>query len=37
VLDDEEIIEVAYTFFFDDDDWDYTRGGKVWKYNTIRS
>lgn len=37
VLDDEEIIEVAYTFFFDDDDWDYARGGKVWKYNTIRS
>jgi hypothetical protein len=32
VLDDARILDVAYAFFFADDDFDYTKGGKVWKY-----
>lgn len=32
VLDEPHILEVAYTFFFADDDFDYAKGGKVWKY-----
>lgn len=31
VLDDDNIVKAAYAFFFDDDDYDYTTGSKVWK------
>lgn len=31
VLDDEHILKSAYAYFFDDDDFDYTKGSKVWK------
>lgn len=29
---DAEILKIAYKFFFTDYDFDYTKGGKIWKY-----
>lgn len=31
-LEDSEILRAAYAFFFADDDFEYSKGGKIWKY-----
>lgn len=32
VLDDEHILKATYAFFFADDDFDYSKGSKIWEY-----
>lgn len=32
VLGEEKLCEVAYEFFFRDDDYDYSCGSKIWEY-----
>lgn len=32
VLSEEKMLEVAYEFFFRDDDFDYSNGSKIWHY-----
>ena len=31
-MDEEHILKAAHAFFFTDDDFDYAKGSKVWKY-----
>lgn len=31
-FDDEQILKAAYVFFFADDDFDYSKGSKIWEY-----
>lgn len=30
--DDGEVLKIGYAFFFDDDDYDYKKGAKIWHY-----